>query len=964
MPGRLLRRGGTRSLFLVGAAALLTVAGAVVVEHARQDTAEGEPPVLVWALFAAAGVIAALAAGARRSTPIEPAESLLGGLDARPRGRVVVIAGCASLVCAAASVPLFKQLNDAVFGFALAWRVNDGPWALYVVSLISLGVAVAAWEHPGRTPPERAAAHKKRWLEPAAVGVLFVVALAVRLVGLGRVPHGLWFDEAENGLVALGLAKAHALHAVFISQATEMGAIYFYVLGGVLRVLGDTIFALRVLPAIAGALIVPTLYVLASRLYGRRVAVTSAVLVAFSAWNITFSRFGLASMATVALDVAVFACVVLGFRSGRLGWYAAGGALLGLGLQGYYVARLVPLVLLAVLVHMAIGDWRRVWALRSGIAIFAAAAAIAFVPMAVFAVQKPNEFNSRISSVSIFSEQDDLAALEKSVRAHLLMFNYRGDLNGRHNESGSPMLDWLTGALFFVGLAICVVRVRCWQYFFPLAWFAASLSGGILSLLFEAPQAHRTLENSVVTALIAGIALGDLWDATARFSNGRRWQLAATALAAAMLAIAAGLNLNKYFVRQARDTRVWTEMGVVDETGARSLARYGRTHRVWVASVLFNTPVMRFLAPGVPTSSWPGERALPLDSEEGRGALVILPASSVLDVAAVARMYPHAVIAALRPPHGGEPLSYTIEVPPADLRAIRGVVGVGSSGRNVQQKGFDLDERLDRLGPSASLVSTLEVPTSGTYRFRWPGSGWRQVRIDSVGVGRGQDLQLGAGLHRLEAQLAPHEREGRSSLLWTAAGRKYGPIPPSLLFDPRRVRPRGLVGAYREGRTFAGPADQLLIDPQIAMEFHVPPVGPPFTVAWTGELYAPSAGRYTFGTEQIDTSRLAVDGRTVVDNHAKSALEEGSIRLGRGWHDLRLLYRGVTGYFHVYLYWTTPGGKQEIVPAEYLRPQGADGWPYPSVPRAPGAEAGSDGLQGRAVEMAEDGRIPRPGRGG
>jgi 4-amino-4-deoxy-L-arabinose transferase-like glycosyltransferase len=957
VPGPLLGRDGIRRLLIVGAAAVLAVAGIVALEQSRGNPGQAEPDAFVWALFAAAGVLVAVANGSRRSIPIMPAESLLGRVDAHPRGRVVVVAASVSMVSAAASIPLFRRLNDVVVGTEPAWLVNDGSWLLYAVSLFALGVAILAWESTNRSARPDVFSPRRRWLEPAAVGVLLVVALAVRLIQLNVIPHGLWFDEAENGLVAMGLAKVHAFHAVFISQATEMGAIYFYVLGGLQRVFGESIFMLRVLPAIAGALTVPLLYVLAARLYGRRVAAVSAALLAFSAWNITFSRFGLASMATVALDVAVYTCIVLGLRSGRLGWYAGGGALLGLGLQGYYVARLVPLVLLALLVHIAIGDWRKAWALRSGIAIFAAAAAIAFTPMAVFAVQKPDEFNSRISSVSVFSEEDDTAALEQSVRAHLLMFNYRGDQNGRHNDPGSPMLDWITGTLFLVGLAVCVVRVRCWQYFFPLAWFVASLSGGVLSLLFEAPQAHRTLENSVVTALVAGIALGEVWDAVARSSTRYEWRLATTGLVAALVAVAIGLNLHKYFVRQARDTRVWVEMGVADEAAGRVTARYGGSNDIWVADVIVNTPVMQFLAPHVPELVWRGERTLPLEGTRGRGSVIVLPVSAELDVAALARLYPRAAIAALTPPEGGKPFLYTVAVTSADIRALRGVVARGLSGSPIELMRFALTRRLERLGKEASLVSTLKVPASGSYRFRWPSVGWNSVRIDGMALRRGQPVRLGQGLHRLDARVAPLERAGRSELLWhwAASGQRYTTISPTLLFDPRGVPPRGLVGQYRWGRSFAGPPTQLLIDPQIAMQFHVPPVGPPFTVDWDGELYVPKTGEYGFGTEQIDTATLFIDGRTIVDNGQGNTLMESSVALERGWHRVRLRYRGVTGNFHVYLYWTPPGATQEVVPADFLRPRGAGGWPYASSPRR--VDADGDVLQGRLVQLSEDGGI-------
>ena len=547
---------------------------------------------------------------------------------------------------------------------------------------------------------------RRRRIEVGALCVLLLTALLVRLADLGGIPHGFWLDEAQNGLVGQSLLSNDAVNRAFVGEATQMGALYFYAQGAVVDVLGNTIFAAPGASCGGGRTHSAALYLLAVPLYGRRVAFASAALLAFSAWSVTFSRLGLVSMVTVAIDLGCLVCVVRGLRSGRLGWYAAGGLLLGVALQMYYVSRLLPVVLLAVLAHLAIRDWRGVWALRTGIAVFTAAAVVAFLPVAVFAIQKPSEFNRRLSTVSVLSEDDRLAALGKSVRAHALMFNYRGDLNGRHNEPLSPMLDWATGALFLCGLVMCVVRIRCWQYFLPLAWFVTSLAGGVLSVLVEAPQAHRTLENSVVTALLGGIALGEVSASAGRAWRRRMWQIAVAAAAVAVLVVAAGLNLNAYFVRQANDPLVWADMGVAHEAAARVLASESATHDVWLTNVYYGSPVVRFLAPGRRAGTWSGPQVLPFESSPGLGSIVVLTGVSQPDVAALAETYPHASLAALTAPDSSVPLAYTVDVPAADIRSGRGVVALGSSGRQLALDRVRSDPRLAALGPTASLVTT------------------------------------------------------------------------------------------------------------------------------------------------------------------------------------------------------------------------------------------------------------------
>jgi sugar lactone lactonase YvrE len=519
-------------------AALAALGVALLAEKLAEDErlstqGTGAPPVASWLLFGLAGLALVVAAWPPPRLRPSAAPPFRAVLRATPIRRVFLGLLALALLCSLVSIPLFAALNADPEAAKTNWLVNTGSWLLYVASLVCYGAAFVVWERalsrelhrhqPSDAPDPRLTAMRDRlprrveWLIMAG---LLLVALALRFVNLDSVPPGLWFDEAQNGVVARGLLAPGAAHLTFIAEHTQMGALYFYLLGFVQKVLGEGVWQLRVLPALAGALIAPMLYLLAARLYGWRAGLAAGGLVAVSAWNITLSRIGLVSMFTVALDVAAYLCVMQALRTGRLAYYAAGGVLLGLGLQMYYVARLVPVVLLVLLAHLLITErMRLVRAVRAGALVFVLSVALAFLPVAVFAVQHPDVYNSRISTVSIFSQEGGNGrpdAFWLSLSKHLLMFNFLGDMNGRHNLPGRPMLDWLTAALFFGGLASCLLRVWRWHYFFPVAWFMAAISGGVLSLLFEAPQAHRTIENSVVTALIAGIFLGECWQALSR----------------------------------------------------------------------------------------------------------------------------------------------------------------------------------------------------------------------------------------------------------------------------------------------------------------------------------------------------------------------------------------------------------------------------------------------------------------
>src|SRR5262249_15714912 len=207
--------------------------GAGVVEvDGRRSHGLGPPPAVSWVLFG----LAALALFLSEANPknLLPAASSLRKLAAAP-GRRALICFAGAVLLAAGSIPLFVHLDDSDSGRAAGWAANNGSWLLYLASLGCFAAGVVFWQRRERTPDpavERGWPGTLPWrIELVIVGVLSAVALALRLPVLGTIPHGLWFDEAQNGLVGQGLLDHGALHSVFIGGFTQMGALYFYVLG-------------------------------------------------------------------------------------------------------------------------------------------------------------------------------------------------------------------------------------------------------------------------------------------------------------------------------------------------------------------------------------------------------------------------------------------------------------------------------------------------------------------------------------------------------------------------------------------------------------------------------------------------------------------------------------------------------------------------------------------------------------
>lgn len=1111
----------------IAAAAVALFAEKIAEDNRVQGAAA--PDASSWWLFGLAGVLFAAAMWpVPRMLATEP-NRFFSTLKALRVSRRRLFAGLltSAVICSLLAVPLFMTLNNSAT-VPGSWLVNTGSWLLWILSLFLFAAAWVVWERSTLAPAENLAADPSgdklpvriEWLVMAG---LLGLALLLRLPNLENAPPGLWFDEAQNGIVGQQLLKPDAVHVPFLGDLTQMGALYFYFQGLLINLLGNTILALRLPAALSGSLIVPMLYLLASRLYGWRVGLAAAGLLAFSTWNITFSRLGLASMSTIALDVAAYLCVMQALRTGRMGYYAGAGVLLGLALQGYYASRLVPFVLVALLVHRLITERARlVRAVRTGMVVFAVGALIAFVPVGTFAAQHWDVYNSRISTVSIFSQEGSGGnpnALSESINKHMLMFNFQGDGNGRHNLPGQPMLDWLTAALFFLGLGSCVARGWRWQYFFPVVWFVAALSGGVLSLLFEAPQAHRTLENSVVTSLLAGIALGQLWELVSRViapraariseavrsaahprgvasreesmpvqpaatptgplgspkrlrtqeaasnkpattlpvrvhavtsieasavasiapaeepvageaapaasaSNGdgqtgsqqveapadsertqgqnnnvmvpeatviQSWAPVESApksrrLAAAMILSVLGIfaavgwvgsmSVNRYFNVQMKDRGVWSSMYTPETQAAKALVQYNATRTVFIASVFVNLPPSRYLAPGIEAQQWAGMQTLPLGDTAGKDVVIVSDLPSVGDLTYIANLYPHATFEPIYPPADpSSPLVWTIYIPASDIMALNGVhaqffdpPGTVSAtavkavvDKTLQSMAVDWSKQ-SKPG-TVRLSSTLKVSNFGSYTFSIKsaenGAQPSTLAVDGYPVAAGATVQLVAGLHSIVATDTVKSLLGTTRVSWAANDNPVeADIPAANLYDPRKIEPHGLTGVFRNGDTFDGAVVAGRVDPVISAYFHLTPLPRPYTGEWSGRIYIPQDGLYTFTTEQLSKSRLFLDGNMVIENLNENSALDTQQQLKRGWHEIKMQFEDLSGFSHVYLYWTPPGGTRSIIPAAFLWPKlgeypvNPESGPFPTLAQANGAAIPADRIVNSNIAVA------------
>ena len=487
--------------------------------------------------------------------------------------------------------------------------------------------------------------------------LIFAVALALRFFQLDTLPFGLWRDESRHGLIAIRMLEDPAYRPIYIaSGGVNMPALGFYPFALAIKLWGIHSWSMRPMTALAGALTIFPLYGFAARLSGqRRIGLLAAALLAFSSWHITLSRFSFPSVFEPLLTLSglwlMLHALELGTSERRgdnatehaknrflplLAAVGAGG-FLGLAMQNYHTGRVVPVVagVLALLLLLRnLHAWRR-W--FGSVVLMGVGFALALAPLTLYVLNNPAAFNSRVSKVFLLGEEarqgrPPLAVLDDSIGGHALMFNVRGDSNGRHHAPGRPMLDAITGLGFLAGCAVLLRRGGTMRFF-----LAAALAIGLLPSLLavEYPHAMRSIGAVVFACTIAAIGLAEIansWGTLLRSSSDRQFShkgtekkqwltpRLASAVAPALLLAALALNTWTYFVAMPSNPAVWlsfypihTQVGdyvrnLAEQKGAggseQEASQQTRIDQVYVPSGLTSNSVFEYLAWGLPVQTF------------------------------------------------------------------------------------------------------------------------------------------------------------------------------------------------------------------------------------------------------------------------------------------------------------------------------------------------------------------------
>jgi hypothetical protein len=603
---------------------------------------------------------------------------------------------------------------------------------------------------------------RSQWLGPLLLAVVIGVAAGLRLYRLDGLPPGLYQDEAYNGLDAMALAQGlpfPRLHEQWerVAFADEVAALpqrrfpvflvgnygreplFHYLLALSVTMVGARPLAIRLVPAIVGILMVPSVFWLgwelalglegSGRRRALRVGVWSAACAAVWYWLVHFSRFGIRPILLPWAASLAFAALSRGVRTGQKWMWAVGGFWMGLCAYTFASARMLPLVAGGWFLFAAWGQpglirrrWRE-WVLALAVAV------IVFAPLGLFFLRHPEWFWLR--SRYVVSDNLETESLGEryvnNVGRVVKGFFVHGEENLRHNLPGRPMLDPVQALWFVMGLVGVGARLgRRVAGVLPgrgtggregvvtdgllLLWLVVMLLPTYLTS--DAPHFGRAI--GITPAVVVLMALG--MDAVWRW--GRRQTALFTAVSVTLAASVAYTGLctgRDYFVR-------WAAYPGLDQAFRVPLVRIGQYVRdldpeEWV----YMTPPTVEYAPILFTlggeannriQSFTGSAGATPGGREGQPVTYVIRAGDEGSLSLLARRLPQGAAADPSP-------YFDVYHLPADGERVAPVHSLAASWPGIDLVGFDLGMGSYSLGEDIPLTVywRATAPIERRYTF-------------------------------------------------------------------------------------------------------------------------------------------------------------------------------------------------------------------------------------------------------
>lgn len=352
--------------------------------------------------------------------------------------------------------------------------------------------------------------------------VLLIVSLLVRYLSLSHLPGMLNGIESSLGLDAARI-NAGVIRNPFGTSWLTNPTLLLYFIAIPIKLLGQTITAVRFLSPLIGTVTVLAVFILGKRIWGQAIALLAAILLTGSYLHIHYSRMGMTNIWDPLLVLLVLGLIAVAWErpssaeNQRVIWLWA-GAFLGLSTFAFTSSRLLPVMLILIFLLWLIFDRQTLREQFGHLLSFLSIAFLVALPILLFYQNHPDILWERYNMLGVFDGQTGWLSQEAArfgVSSWEMftqqfwngMFAFNGVLD--RSPAFRPLtglLSFATAVLTLIGFFITLIRIRQFKYNLLLVWVLVTLffSGVVL---IESPQSHRLVIAVPALTLLASIGL-------------------------------------------------------------------------------------------------------------------------------------------------------------------------------------------------------------------------------------------------------------------------------------------------------------------------------------------------------------------------------------------------------------------------------------------------------------------------
>ncbi len=510
---------------------------------------------------------------------------------------------------------------------------------------------------------------------------LIGAALVIRTYNLTLQPYAFINDEGEVGKVGLCILSGACNNLFVIGWAAQPIAAFLPTALSI-SILGNTAVAVRLVSAIWGTLAVVGVLLVGHELFDKKTAYLAAVLLAVLPLNVHFSRLGTDNIVDAITSTYILWFLLRGSRLGSPRYFLLAGIVSGLTLYTYPGSRLALGLGILLLVHIILSRRGFLKAQAKSLATYALALLITILPIGIYYLNIPQNFNARWNRESIFSSNGALGSnlhqgllanasfitkqFFQSSLAYIATPATRGFFN-----SPRPYLNVIAAVFFMLGLAYVISKLPDLRYLVLFIWFWAAIIVGS-TLTGAAPTSQRMLMSTPALTLIVAIGMVKY---TQIFGKLGKMPYEIVPPLLILLTLAVGfIDLHYYFVNYAQGhyfEDLSNELTFESRGDVSALGTHGRLYLDAAPTTYVDFGNFKYFSPNVEMNDLENASANTLTSlPHDKDLLFIIVPAHLSDLDTIRSIYPGGNLHIVHRRYHLQVLYYAYQISESQIKAI------------------------------------------------------------------------------------------------------------------------------------------------------------------------------------------------------------------------------------------------------------------------------------------------------